>query len=114
MFPNKSVARTTARIREIIARLALNADSNVCFAPDDIRRMGARYDAARSTNELLSGAILFGHLREVCRSKGTATATRGAEQAALHVTAIYKILTDRQPHSFSGRICQVSRTQVTC
>jgi len=86
-------------------RLALKADPNDCFASRQIEQRGKAYDSRSSTADLLSAAILFGHLHEVCLSKQNKPS---ADAASAQVRRFYGILAGRMPRSFSGRMCQGS------
>lgn len=92
-------------------RLPLRTDPNDCFDARGIKQWGEAYNSNSSTADLLSGVILFGHLREVCSLKDRKDS---ADEAAAQVRAFYTILTARTRQSFTGRMCRASRTGESC
>ena len=92
-------------------RLPLKTDPNDCFNARGIKQWGEAYYSNSSTTDLLSGVILFGHLREVCSLKDRKDS---ADEAAAQVRAFYTILAARTRQSFTGRMCRASRTSEGC
>jgi hypothetical protein len=110
-FENASLSRAVGRNG---LRLAVKEDLTDCFPPRVIEEMGRRYNAGMDIPDLLSGVIQLGHEREICRARGTVQGNQGATEANKQVQILYRILAQRMPGSFTGRMCQVTRIEVIC
>jgi hypothetical protein len=85
----------------VIARMP---DLGDCFPTRWFERKRRDYNQASDIPELLSGVILFGHMRSVCKTEGN----RQSEALAKgYVEDLYELLADKLKGTFVGRMCAV-------